>query len=133
MPKAVDPSAGERVAPDPREGWTPSLSNAIQLGDNFYMLPKGIDEDGCEIFGPYSKGGMTVTALYHRQADGGFDIAKDPAICRVEMISIGAEVAGCEMYRAEPVNRDLDALDITYMRSADGRYVVYRAKADCGD
>ena len=107
------------------------LDNAIQVGDDLYMLPKGIDEDGCEMFGPYSESNPTVTALQYRQADGGFDIAKDPAVCRVEMVSLGSDEDGCERYRAQPVNDALEATEVIYYQDADGRYVPHKPKADC--
>jgi len=95
------------------------------------MIPKGIDEDGCEMFGAYSTSGPTITALQYRQADGGFDIVKDPAVCRVDMVAIGTDPSGCEMYRAKPINADLSTTDVTYFRDADGRYVVHQTGRSC--
>ncbi|MGH1483041.1 MAG: hypothetical protein ACRBM6_30765 [Geminicoccales bacterium] len=107
------------------------LDKAIQVGEGKYMLPKGIDEDGCEMFGAYSTSGPSVTAIQYRQADGGFDIAKDPAVCRVDMVAIGTDPSGCEMYRAKPINADLSTTDVTYFRDADGRYVVHQTGRSC--
>ncbi len=109
-----------------------TLDRAIQVGEGKYMIPKGIDEDGCEMFGPYSTSGSTVTAIHYRQADGSFNVAKDLAVCKVDMVAIGTDPAGCDMYRAKPINADLAATDVTYYRDADGRYVVHKAGAGCG-
>ena len=107
------------------------LDRAIQVSDNLYMIPKGVDEDGCEMFGPYSTSGSTATAIHYRQADGSFDIAKDPAVCKVDMVAIGTDPEGCEMYHARPINADLGATDVTYYRDADGHYVVHKTGSDC--
>ncbi|MGI9449797.1 MAG: hypothetical protein ACR2QH_04005 [Geminicoccaceae bacterium] len=107
------------------------LDNAIQVGDDLYMLPKGIDDDGCEMFGPYSENNPTVTALQYRQADGSFDIAKDPAVCGVEMVLLGKDTEGCEMYRAQPVNGVLEPTEVLYYQDAHGRYVPHKPEASC--
>lgn len=105
--------------------------NAIQAGDDLYMIPNGIDDDGCEMFGPFSKNNPTVTAMYYRQADGGFNVTKDPASCRVEMVSLGTDDSGCEMYRAQPVNSDLVATDVVYYQDSDGRYMPRKPQPSC--
>ncbi len=107
------------------------LKNAVQVSDSLYMVPKGIDDDGCEMFGPYSTTGPTATAIHYRQADGGFDIAKDPAVCKVDMVALGSDPEGCEMYRAKPVNNELAATDVTYYRDAEGNYVAHKTKPSC--
>lgn len=108
-----------------------SLDNAIQVGDDLYMLPKGIDDDGCEMFGPHSTKNATLTALHYRQADGSFNIARDPAICGVEMVAIGPDDDGCERYQAQPVNPALSPTEVVYYQAADGRYVVYKSQSAC--
>lgn len=107
------------------------LERAIQVGDDLYMIPKGIDEDGCEMFGPYSKANPTATAIYYRQADGSFNATKDLAVCRVDMVALGSDPDGCEMFRARPQNGDLEAVDVTYYRGEDDRYVAHKPPSDC--
>jgi len=105
--------------------------NGIQVGDDLYMIPNGIDDDGCETFGPFSKTNATVTAMHYRQADGSFSIAKDPAVCGVQMASLGTDESGCEMYQAQPVNGVLEPTDVVYYRDADGRYLPNKPKTSC--
>lgn len=107
------------------------LDKAIQVGDDLYMLPKGIDEEGCEMFGPYSETNPTATAIHYRQADGSFDIVKDPAVCKVDMVALGPDPDGCEMFQAQPVNSELEATRVTYYRDADGRYVIHKPQSGC--
>lgn len=107
------------------------LEKAIKVGDDLYMLPKGIDDEGCEMFGPFSENNATVTALQYRQADGSFNIAKDPAVCGVEMVALGTDPEGCEMYRAQPVTSQLAPTEIVYYRDAEGRYVPHKQTTNC--
>lgn len=107
---------------------------AIQVSDDLFMIPAGLDEEGCEMFKPHSASGNPVkTAFYFRQADGGFGIARDPAVCKVEMTSMEPDEDGCERYRAVPVNADLPVEnDVIYFRTADGGYSARKPLENCG-
>ncbi len=107
------------------------LKNAIQVGDDLYMRPQGIDDDGCEMFGAYSKNSPTVTALQYRQPDGTFSIVKDPAVCGVEMVSLGNDEEGCEMYQAKPVTDALEPTPVVYYKDADDRFVPTKPRSSC--
>ena len=106
---------------------------AIPVSDDLLMIPTGLDDDGCETFKPHSVGGNPVkTAIYYRQADGGFGIARDPAACKVEMTSMGPDQDGCERYRAVPISTDLPVEDeVIYYRTADGSYSASRPEDSC--
>lgn len=107
---------------------------AIQVSDDLFMIPAGLDEDGCETFNPFSTSDNPVkTAIHFRQADGGFGIAHDPAVCKVEMTSMGPDEDGCERYRAVPVNADLPIdNEVIYYKTADGSYSASRPEDSCG-
>ena len=106
---------------------------AIPVSDDLLMIPTGLDDDGCETFKPHSVSGNPVkTAIYYRQADGGFGIARDPAVCKVEMISMGPDDDGCERYRAVSTHADLILEnEVIYYRSNDGGYSALRPKDSC--
>ncbi|MGI9488760.1 MAG: hypothetical protein ACR2RF_23325 [Geminicoccaceae bacterium] len=106
---------------------------AIPVSDDLLMIPTGLDDDGCETFKPHSVSGNPVrTAIYYRQSDGGFGITRDPAVCKVEMISMGPDDDGCERYRAVPTRVDLVLEnEVTYYRSADGGYSAMRPRDSC--
>ena len=106
---------------------------AIPVSEDLLMIPTGLDDQGCETFKPHSVGGNPVkTAIYYRQADGGFGIARDPAVCKVEMISMGPDDDGCERYRAVPIRADLILeIEVIYYRSADGGYSALKPKDSC--
>lgn len=106
---------------------------SIRVGEDLVMIPSGIDDDGCEMFKPSSVNNVVKTAIHYRQADGGFGIARDPAICRVDMTSIGPDEEGCERYRAVPRNADLPSLDeeIVYFKAEDGRYLARKPRDGC--
>lgn len=106
---------------------------AIPVSDDLFMIPAGLDEDGCETFKPHSAGGNPVkTALYFRQADGGFGIARDAAVCKVELTSMGPDEDGCERYRAMPVNADLPMEnEVIYYRKPDDSYSAWKPKESC--
>lgn len=106
---------------------------AIPVSDDLLMMPTGLDDDGCETFRPHSVSDNPVkTAIYYRQAEGGFGIAYDPAVCKVEMTSMGPDDDGCERYRAVPVRADLILEnEVVYYRSADGGYSALRPRDSC--
>lgn len=106
---------------------------AIPVGGDLFMIPAGLDEDGCEMFRPYATDNPVKTAIHYRQADGSFDIARDPAVCRVEMTPIGPDQDGCERYRAVPVNADLPVEnEVVYYKTADGAYAARKPEDSCG-
>lgn len=105
----------------------------VQVGTDLYMVPTGIDDEGCEAFNPYSDKNPVNTALHFRQADGSFGIARDPSVCRVEMVAMEPDDDGCERYRAVPVSDDLPALttEIVYYKAADGSYSPHKPRNVC--
>lgn|GEM_PF-2130641 len=125
---------GEWVsAVDKTERQKSRKASSIRIGDDLFMIPSGVDDQGCEMFKPRSANNLVKTALHFRQADGGFGIARDPAICRVEMTSIGPDEEGCERYHAVPLNPDLPSLanEIVYYRTTDGRYSARKPRDGC--
>ena len=56
-------------------------AGAIQLGEDYYMVPAGADSDGCPLFRPWSGSKPVKTALYYQKADGGFTIGKEQSAC----------------------------------------------------
>ncbi len=106
---------------------------AIPVSDDLLMIPSGLDDDGCETFKPHSVSGNPVkTAIYYRQADGGFGIARDPAVCKVEMTSMGPDEDGCERYRAVPASSDLPVTyEVVYYGAADGGYSAVKPRENC--
>ncbi|MGI9505494.1 MAG: hypothetical protein ACR2RE_20855 [Geminicoccaceae bacterium] len=108
-------------------------TGSIRVGDDLVMIPAGVDEDGCEMFKPRSANRVVKTAIHYRQADGSFGIARDPAICRVDMTSIGSDEEGCERYHAIPRNAGLPPLaeEIVYYKAADGRYLARKPRDGC--
>lgn len=121
----------ERLSVDREALMTKRVATAIQVGDDLYMVPSGVDEQGCEMFNPFSNNSPSVKAIHYRQADGSFNIVRDPAVCKVEMVAIGLDEDGCERYQAQPVNPDLSPTEVIYYRDADGRYMVYKPKPGC--
>ena len=102
----------------------------IPVGADLYMIPAGIDDEGCETFNPFSEKNLVKTAIHYRQADGSFGIARDPAICKVDMVAMESEEDGPDRYRAVPVNADLPPLDveIVYYKTSDGSYSANKPK-----
>ena len=106
---------------------------AIQVGDDLYMIPTGLDEDACETFKPHSASNPVKAAIHYRQADGTFGIARDPGICKVEMTPIGPDQDGCERFRAVPVNADLTVgHEVVYYQEADGSFSPRKPETSCG-
>lgn len=106
--------------------------SGIEVGDGLYMIPTGIDSKGCEGFNPYSENGAVRTAIHYRQADGGFDIVRDAAVCQVEMVEMEPDEQGCQRYRAVPVNKDLPIQqEVVYYKADDGTFTPSRSKAGC--
>ena len=56
-------------------------AGAVQVGEDFYMVPAGTDEDGCMQFGPWPAGNPVTTALYYRKADGSFTLHREQTDC----------------------------------------------------
>ena len=56
-------------------------AGAIQVGDDYYMVPAGADAEGCERFRPWSASNPVKTAIYYRVADGTFSADKTQAAC----------------------------------------------------
>ncbi|MDH3663123.1 MAG: hypothetical protein OEU92_24390 [Alphaproteobacteria bacterium] len=106
---------------------------AIPVGDDLFMIPAGVDEDGCEMFRPHAADNPVKAAIHYRQADGSFGIARDPAVCKVEMTPIGPDEDGCERYRAVPVNADLPVEhEVVYYMTVEGAYAARKPSDRCG-
>lgn len=56
-------------------------AGAIQLGEDYYMVPVGADSDGCAQFSPWSGSNPVTTAIYYRKADGDFTLHKSQTDC----------------------------------------------------
>ena len=56
-------------------------AGAIQVGDDYYMVPAGTDAEGCQRFRPWSGNKPVKTAIYYRKADGSFTIGKQDSGC----------------------------------------------------
>jgi hypothetical protein len=54
---------------------------AIKVRDGYYMVPVGVDDDGCAMFSAYAPGMMTDQAIRFRRADGTFTVNKEEAAC----------------------------------------------------
>jgi hypothetical protein len=106
---------------------------AIPVSDDYYMIPSGLDEDGCETFRPYSVNNPVKAAIHYRQADGGFGIVKDPAYCKVvEMVEADSDAEGCMRYRAELSGGAVsDGTEVPYYKTSDGNYSVRKPKLGC--
>ena len=99
-------------------------AQGVSVGNGVFMIPMGLDDVQCERFNPFSAKRPTKRAIHYRQADGRFDILRDPAVCKVNMVALGRDANGCETFRALPVNKNLPAIDIVYYLHADGRYLA---------
>ena len=60
------------------------LAGAIQIGDDYYMVPAGADGDGCPQFSPWSSSNPVQAAIYFRKADGSFTLYKEEADCAAD-------------------------------------------------
>lgn len=56
-------------------------ADAIAVGDDVYMVPAGVDSDGCAMFRVFSPTKMVVQAVHYRAADGTFVMDKVEAAC----------------------------------------------------
>ena len=56
-------------------------AGAIQVGDDYYMVPAGADAEGCEWFRPWSGSNSVTAAIYYRKADGSFTLHKEQTDC----------------------------------------------------
>lgn len=128
---------GEPLRVEKREGMPTSAAEvalppgAIKVSERLYMVPIGIDVDGCEQFSAYpADGGMTKQAIHYRRPDGSFSLDKDSATCRVEVVALGPDAAGCAQFRAEPA-AGLAPTGVTYYQAKAGGYVARKPEAGC--
>ena len=56
-------------------------AGAIQVGEDYYMVPAGTDANGCARFRPWSGSNLVTAAIYYRKADGSFTLNKEQAGC----------------------------------------------------
>ncbi len=47
-------------------------AGAIEVGDDFYMVPAGTDDDGCPRFRAFARRQNVPDAIFYRRRDGGF-------------------------------------------------------------
>ena len=65
----------------PPEGAVGPPAGAIQVGDDYYMVPSGTDANGCARFRPWSGSNSVTAAIYYLSADGSFTLSKERAGC----------------------------------------------------
>ena len=58
-------------------------ANAIPVGNDLYMVPIAVDDDGCEIFSETLPGRPLPAIVYYRRSDGTFTRIKAEADCAV--------------------------------------------------
>ena len=73
MPAGAAMSGPTNAAPLP--------SGAIQIGDDQYMVPLGIDGDGCAQYRMYSQRSAVADVIFYRDAKGGFTMNRAEADC----------------------------------------------------
>ena len=56
-------------------------AGAIQVGDDYYMVPAGANAEGCARFRPWSGSNPVTAAIYYRKADGSFTLGKEESGC----------------------------------------------------
>ena len=56
-------------------------AGAIQVGEDYYMVPVGADAGGCTQYAPWSGSNPVKTAIYYQKADGSFTLSKEEADC----------------------------------------------------
>ena len=56
-------------------------ADAVRVKEDYYMVPIGVDDDGCEQYSPWSANNPVTTALYFRKADGSFTLSRAEAGC----------------------------------------------------
>ena len=54
---------------------------AIRLADDYYMVPRGADHDGCPSYSPWSRRSVVPAAIYYRKADDSFTLYRSGADC----------------------------------------------------
>ena len=57
------------------------LNKKIYIKDNFYLIYKGKDEDGCKYFLPYSKNKKIINAIYFISKKNKYTLDKSKADC----------------------------------------------------
>ncbi len=81
---ADDPWADVDTRPQagmPAASLRPVPSQAVTLGDDLYMVPRGIDGDGCETWSMTSQSKATLKAVFFRDRDGNFTTSRSRAGC----------------------------------------------------
>ena len=56
-------------------------AGAVQVGEDYYMVPAGTDANECARFRPWSGSNIVTAAIYYRNADGSFTLNKEQAGC----------------------------------------------------
>lgn len=77
MPPGDEPGMKEA----PPEGAVGPPEGAIQVGEDYFMVPAGADANGCARFSPWSGSNPVTAAIYYRSADGSFTLSKEEAGC----------------------------------------------------
>ena len=58
--------------------------DAVRVGDDYFMVPVGVDEQGCRQFTPWSSSRPVPTAIYYRKADGEYTLYRSDTNCSGE-------------------------------------------------
>lgn len=57
---------------------------AVPVGDDLYMVPAGVDRDGCAQFTAWSAAKAVLQVIYYRDRNGGFTTDRSKADCGKE-------------------------------------------------
>jgi len=57
-------------------------AGAVQIEDEVYMVPAGIDSQGCETFTMWSPTKAVIMVIHYRDGKGGFTPDRSQAACR---------------------------------------------------
>ena len=56
-------------------------ADAVRVREDYYMVPIGAGDDGCERYSPWSANNPVTTAIYFRTPDGSFTLSRSEAGC----------------------------------------------------
>lgn len=68
-------------AATPHADPAPVPDNAVQVGEDLYMVPLPGRIGGCQAYRQASRTRMVTAALYYRGRDGGFVLDRNKAVC----------------------------------------------------
>ena len=67
--------------PEPAAERRDPPENAIHVRDDYYMVPAGTDDGGCQQYKPWSASGPVTAAIYYRHEEGTFTLARPEDGC----------------------------------------------------